>query len=229
MAGQIRWEFDWDWSAAEQELKRAVMLKPNSSLAHRTYGLFLAAVGQSGEGIGESQRALELDPLSLEVCQNLEWCLYLARRNDESIAQINNTLVLAPDNAFAYAVLALNYAQKRMYPEAVAACQRTLHVFPDQNLLGYCGGVYALAGKRQDALAVLNRLKNLPPGTPLDPYHVAVLYDGLGENDRTIEWLERGYQERSGYMCWVKSDLWSDRLRSDPRFLDLLRRMNFPP
>jgi tetratricopeptide (TPR) repeat protein len=153
----------------------------------------------------------------------------LARRHDESIAQVNNTLVLAPDNAWAYVVLALNYAQKRMYPEAIAACQKTVSLLPDQNDLGYCGNVYGLAGRRRDALDLLDRLKNLPVGAHLDPYHVAMVHDGLGENDRTIEWLERGYQERSGYMCWVKSDLWSDRLRSDPRFQDLLRRMNFPP
>lgn len=95
-------------------------------------------------------------------------------------------------------------------------------------MLGSCGWVYALAGRRQDALAVLDRLKKLSSRLHLDPYVVALLYDGMGGNDRTMEWLERAYRERSPQMPFVRIEFWSDSLRADPRFQDLLRRMNSP-
>jgi len=226
--GAIKWLFDWDWSGAEQELKRAVMLSPNSSDSHSAYGMFLINMGRSAESIRELRKAVELDPLRIGRNLNLGSALYWARRFDESIAQFKNTLELAPDLAYANNGLGWNYAQKRMYPEALAACRKAVSVFPDQVVLGGCGMVYALAGRRQGALALLSRLKKIPAPRHLDPYYVALVYDGLGDNDRTMEWLERAYRERSPGVPGLKCEVWSDSLRSDPRFQDLLRRMNFP-
>jgi tetratricopeptide (TPR) repeat protein len=155
--------------------------------------------------------------------------LFYARRYDESIAQINKVLEKRPDFALANAVLAWNYVQKQMYPEAIAVCRRVASIAPeDEIMLGGCGWVYAHAGRRQDALAFLDRLKKRSPRVHLDPYVLAFLYDGLGDNGRAMEWLERAYWERSPQMAFVKIEFWSDSLRADPRFQDLVRRMNFP-
>jgi TolB-like protein/DNA-binding winged helix-turn-helix (wHTH) protein/Tfp pilus assembly protein PilF len=228
--GAVKFLFDWDWAGAEQEFKRALEVNPNSGDSHSGYGIFLINMGRSAESISELRKAVELDPLRRGRILNLAYALYWARRFDESIAQFKNTLEMAPDLAYANYGLGLNYAQKRMYPEALAACGRAVGVAPeDQVVLGACGMVYALAGRRQDALALLNRLKKIRAPRHLDSYYVALVYDGLGDNDRTMEWLERAYRERSPSVAGVRCEVWSDSLRADPRFQDLLRRMNFPP
>jgi TolB-like protein/DNA-binding winged helix-turn-helix (wHTH) protein/Flp pilus assembly protein TadD len=228
--GQIKLAFDWDWSGAEQELKRAIVLNPNSSTAHFYYGLFLTAMGRSNEAVRETRKALELDPLTPSMNVQLGWVLYYARRHDESIAQLRKTLELAPDFSYANMELGWNYAQKRMYPEAVMECQRAVSLMPEEQVtLGSCGNVYGLTGRRQEALNLLDRLKKVSVRSYLDPYNVAMLYDGLGDTNRTMEWLDRAYRERSSSLYALRIELFSDRLRGDPRFRDLLRRMNFPP
>ena len=227
MLGYIKFWFDWDWSGAEADLKRTVLLNPNNAYAHLAYGAFLNHVGRSGEAVREFQKEQELNPLDSGFA--LAFGLFYARRYDESIAQFNKVLEKKPDFALANAALAWNYVQKRMYPEAVAVCRRVASIAPeDQVMLGGCGWVYAHAGRRQDALALLDRLKKRSR-LHLDPYAVAFLYDGLGDDDRTMEWLERAYRERSPNLAFLKIEFWSDSLRSDPRFQGLVRRMNFPP
>ena len=230
--GYIKFWFDWDWSGAEADLKRALVLNPNNAYAHFAYGAFLNHVGRSGEAIREFQMQQELDPLNSDSANSgltVAFALFYAGRHDESIAQLKKLLEKQPDFALANAVLAWNYAQKRMYPEAVAVCRRLVSIAPqDQVTLGGCGWVYALAGRRQDALALLDRLKKLSPRQHLDPYAVAFVYDGLGDDGRAMEWLERAYWESSPQMAFLKIEFWSDSLRAQPRFQDLLRRMNFP-
>jgi TolB-like protein/DNA-binding winged helix-turn-helix (wHTH) protein/Flp pilus assembly protein TadD len=228
LRGDIKFWFDWDWSGAEADLKRTILLNPNNASAHGAYGSFLNQMGRSGEALREFQKQQELDPLN-SLGWGLGVALFYARRYDESIAQLNKVLEKNPDFVLPKAAIGWNYAQKRMYPEAVAVCRSAISSAPeDQIVLGGCGWVYARAGRRQDALALLDRLKKLSPRLHLDPYLVALLYDGLGDDDRTLEWLERAYRERSPQMAFLKIEFWSDSLRAQPRFQDLLRRMNFP-
>ena len=226
--GLNKFWFDWDWSGAEQELKRAVELSPSSPDAHFSYSVFLTAMGRSAESIPETQCALELDPLTTTRSLQLGWVLYYARRHDEAIAQLCRTLELAPNLAYANAQLGWNYAEKRMYPEAVAECRKAVEQLPEEQVtLGSCGGVYGLAGKRSEALDLLAKLKRMSEQRYVDPYNIAWLCDGLKDNNLTMEWLERAYREHSGSLSALKIEIFSDNLRTDPRFQDLLRRMNF--
>ena len=227
--GLIKFQFDWDWSGAEQELKRAIELSPSSSVAHSGYSTFLVTMGRSNEAVTEARRASELDPLTPTLSLQVGFALYYARRHDEAIAQVRKTLELDPNLTLANAQLGWNYAEKRMYPEAVVECRKAIERQPeDQLILASCGRVYGLAGKRNEALDLLGRLKRMSERLHLDPYNIAWLCDGLKDNDLTIEWLDRAYKERSS-VYFLKCEIWSDSLRSDPRFQDLLRRMNFPP
>ena len=228
--GQIKLQFDWDFPGAEQEFKSAAVLNPSSSTAHMGYGLFLTAMGRTEEAVKETEKALELDPLTPTTNLQLGWVLYYARRHDESITQLKKALELDPDLGYAYMELGWNYAQKQMYPEAIAECKKAISLVPQgQVVLGSCGGVYGLAGRRQDALLLLSRLQKLSEGGYVDPYNVAWLYDGLGDNDHTMAWLERAYRERSASLCGLRIETWTQGLRSDPRFADLLRRVRLPP
>jgi tetratricopeptide (TPR) repeat protein len=122
--GLIKLQFDWDWLGAEQELKRAVTLNPNSSSAHLWYGLFLTLMGRPDEAVKETRSALELDPLTPSTSVQLGWVLYYARRHDESVAQLKKTLELAPDFGYANMELGWDYVQTERYPEAVTECRR---------------------------------------------------------------------------------------------------------
>jgi TolB-like protein/DNA-binding winged helix-turn-helix (wHTH) protein/tetratricopeptide (TPR) repeat protein len=227
--GMIRLAFDWDWSGAEKECERAVQLTPNSSAVHFSCSLFLTAVGRMDEAVSEARKAVELDPLNPAENVQLGWVLSYARRHDEAIAQLKRALDLDPNFAYAYMEISWNYAEKRMFPEAVGACQKAVNLEPDDQItLGSCGMVYGLAGKRQDALRLLARLKKVPERSYLDPYNVMALYVGLGDRDLAIHWFEQAYREHSASLYCVKTDPFVNPMRSDPRFQDLFRRMNFP-
>lgn len=227
--GVIKLQFDWDWSGAGKEFERAVQLAPGSSAVHFSYGTFLLAMGRRNEAVNEARKGLELDPLNPASNTSLGWTLYLAGRHDESIAQLKRTLELDPGFASAYMELGWNYAQKRMYSEAVLACQKAVRLEPgDQVVLGSCGMVYGLAGKGEDALRLLARLKKVSERSYLDPYNVMALYAGLGDRENAIHWLERAYREHSASLYAIKVEILPDWMRLDPRFQDLLHRMNFP-
>jgi Flp pilus assembly protein TadD len=172
---------------------------------------------------------VELDPLDPAANVQPGWVLYFAGRYDEAIAQLKRTLELDPSFASAYMELGWNYAQKRMYSEAVLACQKAVNLEPyEQVTMSSCGMVYGLARRRHDALQLLARLKKVPQRSYLDPYNVMALYVGLGDPDNAIYWLERAYREHSANIYGLKTDPFVNPLRSDPRFQNLCRRMNFP-
>jgi TolB-like protein/tetratricopeptide (TPR) repeat protein len=190
-SGLAKLVYDWEWPGAERSLKRALALNLNCFTAHLYYGIFLTAMGQSDQAVKETRKALELDPLTPSSSLQLGWVLYYARRHDESIAQLRKTLELAPDFGYANMEMGWNYAQKRMYSEAVTECQDAVSLMADEQVtLGSCGRVYGLAGRRLDALKLLDRLKKVSARSYLDPYNVALLYDGLADTGRTMDWLE---------------------------------------
>lgn len=122
------------------------------------------------------------------------------------------------------------YAASHRKEEACAECEVALANAPDeQNVLGLCGTVYGLVGRRQEALSFRDRLTSLSARHYVDPYILAGVCDALGDGDCAMEYLERAYAERSSNLCNLQVDLWTDRLRADPRFQELVRRMNFPP
>ncbi|UWZ84777.1 winged helix-turn-helix domain-containing protein [Occallatibacter riparius] len=229
MLGAVKLVYDWDWAGAEQETRRAVLLNPSSVEARTWYGIFLTAMGRHDEALREGREMVRLDPLAPTSNLQLAWQLHWARRHDEAISQIARVIELDPHFAGAYLELGWNYAAKGMYSEAVTNCRRALDMMPDdQVFLSTSGRVYALAGKRQEAFAQLARLQRLSRTSHVDPWYIAVLYDGAGDTDKSIEYLQRAYSERSGSFYMLKVVLFSERLRSDDRFQVLLKKLSFP-
>jgi serine/threonine protein kinase/Tfp pilus assembly protein PilF len=222
--------YDWDWAAAESEFKRSIELKPNYALAHESYGLYLVAIGRANEGIAESERAVDLDPLSPETNAFLGWVLYFAHRYGQAIEQLRKTTDLEPNYWFAHELLGAAYEQQGQFPEAIAELQKAVQLAGIiAEPTAFLAHVYAVSGKRAEAQKLLDTLKERSRETYVPAYANAIIYAGLGERDQAVAWLERGYQARSSFMFLLKVFPVLDSLRSDPRFQDLLRRMNFPP
>lgn len=224
---------DWDWPTAEREFKRAIELNPNSALSHDRYGIYLETRGRFNESIAQAQRAQELDPLSAEIASTLGFIYLDTRRYDESIAQFQKALDLSPNTAVIRASLAWAYAMNRMYPQALAeydkiADQEKVVVAENNYVAGGLGWVYAVSGRRADALKIAQQFRDLSSHAYVDFYAVAQIYAGLGDKDEVFQLLEKAYQQHSPTMCFLGVDWFWYGMRSDPRYADLLRRMGLP-
>jgi eukaryotic-like serine/threonine-protein kinase len=218
--------FDWDWPSAEREFRRAIALNPKYPAAHAWYSAYLAAMGRHGEAIAEGKRAQELDPLSLIANASLGRPFYNARRYDEAIAQSKKTLEIDPRFARAHYWLGLAYEQKSMYDLAIAAFHEAILNSDSVPIyIAAAGHAYALAGRRGQALEILRRLEKLSSQRYVSAYDIALIHVGLGDKERAMQWLERAYQERSDGLVFLTVDPRLDRLRSDARFANLVRRV----
>lgn len=225
--------FDWDWVGAERELKRAIEVNPNSALAHERYTDFLEIRLRFDEAMTEAQRAQELDPLSPEIVAGVGSVYVFTRRYDEAIAQYQKALDLNPDLPQFRAELSWAYAMKHMYPQALAeydkiAEQDKAVAAENQFVAGVRGWLYAVSGRRADALRIAKEFTDLSSHGYVDFYQFAWVYAGLGDKDEAFRLLEKGYKEHAAGMVYLGSDLAWYGVRSDPRYADLLRRMGLP-
>jgi len=223
-------DYDWNWTAAEREFKRALELKPGYAVAHHWYGfLFLAAFGRLDEAIAEMHHALDLDPLSLPVGSNIGLILYLARRYDESLTHFQRNLEM--DRSFVYTnwQIGLAYEECGRYRDAIAAFQKAIALSGTSTLpRALLARTYARAGRKNEALTLLDELNELSTQHYVSPYRIAAVYAALGDRDRAFKWLEHAYESRDGWLIWLLVDPVVDSLRSDERFMELLRRMGLP-
>jgi len=226
--GLIMLMLDWDWQGAERECRKAVALNPNSIEAIRACCWCFTYLGRTDEAVTAAKRALEVDPLSRATNLHAGWVFFYARRHDESIAQYRNALELYPNDGWAHMQLAWNLAQVGRYEEALSECQKGEDAGPqDAMVLGTGAWVYALAGRRQEALALLDRWRREEPAG-ISAYIAALVYDGLGDTDEALELLHRALLERDANIPGVRCEFWSEKMRSDERYRELLRRMSFP-
>jgi tetratricopeptide (TPR) repeat protein len=188
-------------------------------------------VGRFEDAIREHERALELDPLSLPINATTGGTFYWARKYAEAIEQLQKTLDLDANFFAAHFFLGAAYVQKSMYQEAIAEFEKALVISSDNILaLSGLGSAHALAGRKAEAQRVLDQLTGLSRQRYVPAWSRAIIYVGLGEKDKAFEWLERSSEERSTGAGWsIKVAPALDPLRDDPRFADLLRRMNLQP
>lgn len=216
---------DLDWSGAEVEFKRAIELNPNHATARHWYAEYLAAVGRHDEAIVEIKRAQELDPVSLIIHTEVGRHFYYARQHDRAIDELRKAIEMDPNFARAHQYLGRAYEQRGMYEEAVVECQKAWQLDNTPRTLSFLGYANARSGKTGSAQKILEELKELSKQRYVSPYWIAVVYSGLGDKNGAIEWLEKLYEERSGFLIFMKVEPIFDPLRSDSRFQDLLRRV----
>jgi tetratricopeptide (TPR) repeat protein len=219
--------YDWNFKEAESEFKRAIKLNPGYANAHDGYGFLLKATARNEEAIRASREAKRLDPLSLFTNVSLAWAYYFARDYERAVEQARKALEMEPRFDFAYWIIGLALAGQGMIDESIAALNQAVILtgggLTHEAHLGYA---YALAGKSEEARQMLAELEEMAKEKYVSAYYFAIIYLGLGEHDEMFNWLERAFDERAGFLAFIKVEPMFDPLRSDSRFKDLLGRMN---
>jgi len=222
--------YDWDWSACEEEFKRAIELNPNYATAHHWYGDHLSNMGRHAEAIAEVQRAQQLDPLSPTISACLAYRYFYARQYQEAIRRLRETVSLFPEFARAHRWLGDTYMANGAHQEAIVAYQKAMSLSGASAAeVAALGQAYAKGGIRGYYLWELRRLREESKHRYVEAAAFASLSAGLGEKDQAFSYLEKAYADREYGLTVLKIEPAFDPLRSDPRFQDLLRRMNFPP
>ncbi|MCA1626335.1 MAG: tetratricopeptide repeat protein, partial [Acidobacteria bacterium] len=220
--------WQWNWNEAENQFKRALELNPNEVNAHIFYAHLLSNTGRHTEALAEIKRARELDPL-FPFAGALEGQFLLhAGKPDEALDRLRKTFELAPNFWMPHLFAASVYTEKKLFEEAVAEARKAQELSPAQTV-SIASESYALAksGKNDEARILLNKLLKLSETRFVPPYHLALIYNGLGETDKTFEWLEKGYEQRDPKMAFLKVVSKWNNLHSEPRFINLMKRMNF--
>jgi len=221
---------DWDWEGAEVAFRRAIELNPNLSGVRANYALLLCIVLRFDEAILQAERAIELDPLNPIVHNHYAVVLYLARRYDDAIAQFQNLLQMAPNYPVALGNVSSVYEAKGMYDEAVAAGLSFYTVIGFTEAEEALASFYAEGDYRRAMHRMADTLVALRSVTYVKPMDIAGCYFSAGQNSQALDWMERAFEEHDAVMPWLRAfPLFYDALRDEPRYQDLLRRMNLPP
>lgn len=224
--GLTRFQYDWNWRAAEAAFRRALELNPRYPVAHQFYADYLKAMGRFPEAIEHMRTALDLDPGSLAINTGLGHVLYLSRQYDEAILQYRKAVDMDPRFVLSHLWFGRPYLQKGMYAEALAEVNEAVRLSEQSTMaLGVLGHVYASAGQRQEAEDLLRKLQERSSRTYVASYWIALINIGLDEKDHAFEWLERALQERSSWLVWSGVEPRFDSIRSDERFISLMGRL----
>jgi serine/threonine-protein kinase len=219
-------KYEYNWKEAEINFKKALELDPEYAQARYWYSELLLNTGRTDEAFGEAKKARDLDPFSPSMKLNVGRVLYGGHRYDEALGYLGQMVQKEPDNLKAQYMLGLVYLQKKMYPEAVQIFEQ-LYAGKEKDLaaaaLGYA---YAKTNRKSKARRILAEMDDNLKENPIPPQEKAIVLTGLGEKDEAIKWLEKSYEQHLSTLNSLKVEPLFDDLRSDPRFLEILRRMN---
>jgi serine/threonine protein kinase len=227
--GFIALWYDWDYFEAEQEFLWASSLNPNYPTAHHWYSYCLFALERYDEAEVSIRNALELDPLSLSIITDIGEQYYRLRRYDDALEQFQRSLALDPEFSIARYWMLRTWLEVGKVDETIAALEGIVEgIVLEEGEYGKIAVLviaYARAGRGEEAQRIYRELSEVSESRYVPPYHLAIAAAGLGDSDQAFSWLDKAYQERSGWLPWLKQDPLADSLRSDARFDDLLEKV----
>ena len=222
------WEFDRDWPQAEKKFRQILEAAPRDATAHQWFAEFLTAMGRKDEAIEEIKKAREVDPLSLIISSVTGYLLYDARRYDQAIAALNQTLEMDQNYFAAHLYLVWTYEAQGNFDAAMAEQIKIMRLQGSpQEMVDRVSKIYkaeGYQGMRRTMLESANR--NSAAHKYVAPYRFALLYAALGDRDKAMQWLETGFEQHDVGIVRLKVDPKFDSLRSDPRFQNLLSRFH---
>jgi eukaryotic-like serine/threonine-protein kinase len=227
--GFVHMYFDWDFSAAESEFRRAIALDPNSVTAHHSYSVYLAGMLRPSEARSEIEKAHALDPLSALVSTDMGFELYYQRNYEKAIQALRDAIEMNPKAPLPHFWLGRVYQAQQKYSEAFAEYQAAgpgVAQWPPA--LAGLGHLYGLLGRRADALRVLDQMRDMADKGFVTAYAPALVHLGLGEKEQALAWLNRSLEERANWLFWLLADPRWDPMRSDPGFQGIVRKVGFP-
>lgn len=229
--GSLKYYLEWDWAGADAAFKRGLELNPRSSYGLVCYANYLTAMGRFEESILIAKRAVDIDPLFPTTYNELGLSYWNAGKKEEAYEQIRKSLELAPDFHQTHYVLAVYYVSEQKYDEAIREYHKVAGDRIEQMTAiqaGDIGWIYGRAGRRAEASRVLENLSRRPETEKVGAGPLALIHLGLGDEDRSLEMLEKAYENHEASLVWLKIGPVFEPLRDHPRFQALLRRMNFP-
>jgi len=223
--GLIRMCQEWDWSGAQESLRRAIEISPNNALARQRLGLLFNLFGRYEEAMRELELAFDLDPLSPQIYWSFAVSYVLQRKTESGIAETYKTLDL--DCNYQPALYLLGRAQIELNEpdEAITTFNRLLGLNDAPMFLAGLGHAHARAGNREEARHILEQLRKRSQQHYVSCFCLALIHLALGENDRAFELLQRAYDDRCEMLGWLKVDPSFDSVQGDPRYLTLLRQL----
>jgi len=230
LLAEISWRYDWDWQTAEKEILHALELCPNDSRLHWHFAGYRATNGRIAEARAEVARTRELDPIQFEPFVG-EAVINYHLRNYKALIKIGRAFVAHNSNEWlAHYWLGVGYEGSGETPQAIPEYQKAVELSQgDSDTTAALAHAYAATGRKADAQKILHKWLRQSETSYVSPYMIATVYAGLAGKDKAFEYLEKAYKERSPDLPYfLRADLRMDSLRSDPRFQDLMRRMNFP-
>jgi eukaryotic-like serine/threonine-protein kinase len=218
--------FDWDWEGAAHEFLRAIELDPRYATAHQWYAFLLVSRGRLDEALVEAHTAVELDPGSVSARRSLSWCYFYSRRYEQARYHLERAVAMNPTSEESYRFLGMAVAMTgdhdggiRLLEEASTMAGSGSYT---RSTLGY---VLARAGRTEGARAILGELESQAQHGYVSPVAFATILLALGEVERALDWAERGYEERRGWMAYLRVNPIMDPIRGHPRFDALLAKM----
>lgn len=225
----IRCMYDFDWAAAEKVFQRAIAYNPGYSVAHEWYAIYLALSGRKKEALDEISRALDTDPLSLQINTASVQVHYFVADYDRAIECGLKTLDLDPTFSTARIFLAMAYQKAKLFKKALKEAQKAATFSSDKAaILGCIGGCYASLGEEEESLRIIKRLKQLAKSRYVPAFVLAWIYMHLQSGDKTLQYLDQAYAERSSYLSVIGVEPGMNFLRGDARFRNLQSNIGLP-
>jgi TolB-like protein/class 3 adenylate cyclase/Tfp pilus assembly protein PilF len=227
--GLIKFQYDWDWKGAEEEFKESISTNFNYAPAHHFFADYLKAMGRFEEALAEIEKARELDPLSLAINIGVGHVLYLSGQYDRAIEEYKRAVELEPGFMATHVWFGRPYLEKGMFDEAVAELEIAVRLSGESIIaLAMLGHALASAGRREEAMQILEKLREKSQSQYVPSYWIAVIHNGFQDKDQVIAWLRKAFEERSSWLVWSNVEPRFAWLRGDPDFIDLMSAMKFP-
>jgi len=222
-------EADWDWAGAEAEYRKAIGLNPNDATSHQWYAILLQNLGRTKDALPEIEKALALDPASPQINANHASILIDMHRYDDAVAELSRLIATNPEFPPNYGFRAAAYwhlgNQDAFVANEVMAMKKNGR--RPERAEAFIAG-YRKAKLKGACTALIEVLKSDSQREYVSPYEIARYYALMDDRDHTFEWLEKAYAERAGRMEYIKTEDVLEPFHSDPRYLDLLKRMGLP-